>query len=109
MTLIAGQQPAAHEVVVIASTAPAPSSGGVAPPVAPPAPVTNLIASAQAAGVALRPMFPDATIHAPSLGAAAGPPPNPELAAIEQEQKRFFVAQAASAAEAQQLSDQLKT
>src|SRR5438309_549829 len=100
MSMPPGQKPADHEIVIITSApAPAPAGGAGGPPVAPPAPLHNLIGAAQALGLTLRPMFPDATIHAPTLMATGGAPQNPELAAIEQEQKRFLVTHAATAEE----------
>ena len=76
---------------------------------APVAPALNLVDAAQAMGIAVKPLFPDAAVHA-SAAVAAPPstPPNPELAAIEEEQRRFFVTQAPTDDEARQVASKLR-
>jgi hypothetical protein len=69
-----------------------------------------VISAARALGLAVKPLFPDASVHAPTIGAAtAESTQNPELAAIEREQSRFYVTHAATNTEAQQVADQLKS
>jgi hypothetical protein len=103
MSLVSGQQSASQEVVVVA--APPPAAGAEA---APEAPALNVINAARALGVALRPLFPDASVHAPTLEAAGAAPQNPELAAIEREQRRFYATHAATDDEARRVAGQLK-
>lgn len=106
MSLSPGQQSASREVVVVAAAPPAATAG--APPAAPPAPALNLIGAARAMGVAVLPLFPDASVHAPTIAATGAAPQNPELAAIEEEQRRFYFAHAATDEEARQVADKLK-
>jgi hypothetical protein len=105
MSLSSEQQYSGVEVVMVAA-APDPGSAAAAAPAAPP---LNLIDAAQAMGIAVKPLFPDAAVHA-SAAAAAPPskPPNPELAAIEEEQRRFFVTQAPTDGEARQVASKLR-
>jgi hypothetical protein len=106
MSLSSGQQSASREVVVV--TAPPPIAAAGAPPVAPSAHALDLIGAAQSMGVAIRPLFPDASVHAPTIAAANPPPQNAELAAIEAEQRRFYFAHAATDEEARQVADKLR-
>src|SRR5262249_28742993 len=104
MSLASGQQSASQEVVIV--TAPPPAAGAEATPEAP---ALNVISAARALGVSLRPLFPDASVHAPTLEAAGAAPQNPELAAIEREQRRFYVTHAATDDEARRVAGQLET
>jgi hypothetical protein len=69
-----------------------------------------MISAARALGLAVKPLFPDASIHAPTNAAATAQVlPDSELAAIEREQSRFYVTHAATDAEAQQVAGQLRS
>jgi hypothetical protein len=69
-----------------------------------------MISAARTLGFVVKPLFPDASVHAP-LTAAAAPQArqNPELAAIEREQSRYYVTHVETDAQAQQVADQLKS
>jgi Subtilase family len=110
MSLAPGKQPAPREVVIVTKSPTTSVTTQAAAAAAPMAPALNVISAARALGLAVRPLFPDASVHAPTTAAAVPQgPQNPELAAIEREQSRFYVTHAATDSEAQQAAEQLKS
>src|SRR5271166_2291592 len=111
MSLTPGKQSASREIVIVTEPPAAPSAATQsAAPVAPSGPAFDMIGAARALGLAVKPLFPDASVHAPMTAAAAAQAPqNPELAAIEREQSRYYVTHVETDAQAQQVADQLKS
>lgn len=110
MSLTPGKQSASREIVIVTEPPAAPGAATQsAAPVAPPGPAFDMIGAARALGLAVKPLFPDASVHAPMTAAAAQAPQNPELAAIEREQSRYYVTHVETDAQAQQVADQLKS
>jgi hypothetical protein len=111
MSLAPGNQSASREVVIVTEPPAAPGTAAQsAAPAAPSGPAFDMAGSARALGLAIKPLFPDASIHAPiAAAAAAQESENPELAAIEREQRRYYVTHVETDAQAQQVVDQLKT
>ena len=110
MSLAPGQQPASREVVIVAEQPAAPgATAQAAAPAAPSGPPHDVVGAARALGFVVKPLFPDASVHAPMIAASPLAAQNPELAAIELDQSRFYVTHVETDAQAQQAVDQLKS
>ncbi|MEJ0091896.1 MAG: hypothetical protein WDN46_00160 [Methylocella sp.] len=108
MSLAPRKKPARRDVVIVTTPPAADAAVQAAAPSPPSVAAYDVISAVQALGFAVKPLFPDASVHAPMIAAATAPAAqNPELAAIEREQRRYYVAHVETDAQAQQIVEQL--